>query len=86
MAKILDGKKLARELEIRLRQDITNYSSIVGRPPGLAVIRVADDPASGVYVSNKEKACKRLGINRSVFKFSIIIPFSIFIILAILII
>jgi methylenetetrahydrofolate dehydrogenase (NADP+)/methenyltetrahydrofolate cyclohydrolase len=33
-----------------------------GRPPGLAVLRVGDDPASGVYVANKEKACSRIGI------------------------
>jgi methylenetetrahydrofolate dehydrogenase (NADP+)/methenyltetrahydrofolate cyclohydrolase len=32
-----------------------------GRPPGLAVLRVGDDPASGVYVANKEKACGRIG-------------------------
>ena len=64
---ILDGKKLAAELEIRLKQDIDQLSIIAGRRPGLAVIRVGEDPASGVYVSNKEKACKRVGINSSIF-------------------
>ena len=34
----------------------------VDRPPGLAVLRVGDDPASAVYVANKEKACARVGI------------------------
>ncbi len=63
MAKILDGKKLAKELESRLMQDINYFTPKVGRPPGLGVIRIGDDPASGVYVSNKEKACKRIGIN-----------------------
>ena len=33
-----------------------------GRPPGLAVLRVGDDPASAVYVANKEKACGRIGV------------------------
>ena len=64
---ILDGKKLAAELEIRLKQDIDELSIIAGRRPGLAVIRVGEDPASGVYVSNKEKACKRVGIDSSIF-------------------
>ena len=64
---ILDGKKLAAELEIRLKQDIDQLSITAGRRPGLAVIRVGEDPASGVYVSNKEKACKRVGIDSSIF-------------------
>ena len=67
MAKILDGKKLAKELELRLQKDISSFNSQVGRSPGLAVIRVGDDPASGVYVANKEKACKRVGIKSFVF-------------------
>ena len=62
MAKILDGKKLAKELESRLLHDINYFTPKVGRSPGLGVIRVGGDPASGVYVSNKEKACKRVGI------------------------
>ncbi len=70
MANILDGKKLARELESRLQQDIQFSSYQVGRPPGLGVIRVGDDPASGVYVSNKEKACNRIGIKSFVFHLS----------------
>ncbi len=67
MSKILDGKKLAKELELRLQKDISCFDSMAGRPPGLAVIRVGNDPASGVYVSNKEKACKRVGIESFVF-------------------
>jgi methylenetetrahydrofolate dehydrogenase (NADP+)/methenyltetrahydrofolate cyclohydrolase len=34
----------------------------VGRPPGLAVLRVGEDPASAAYVRGKERACERLGI------------------------
>ncbi len=62
MALKLDGKKLALEIEDRLRQGIADELSVAGRPPGLAVIRVGDDPASGVYVSNKKKACERIGV------------------------
>ena len=58
----LDGKRLAEELENRLRLKIAAGLANAGRPPGLAVIRVGDDPASGVYVANKEKACERIGV------------------------
>ncbi|WP_269622765.1 bifunctional methylenetetrahydrofolate dehydrogenase/methenyltetrahydrofolate cyclohydrolase FolD [Prochlorococcus marinus] len=63
MKNILDGKLLARELELRLIAEINRFVAQVGRPPGLGVIRVGDDPASKVYVSNKEKACRRVGLN-----------------------
>ncbi|KGG12227.1 MULTISPECIES: bifunctional methylenetetrahydrofolate dehydrogenase/methenyltetrahydrofolate cyclohydrolase FolD [Prochlorococcus] len=62
MVNKLDGKKLANEIELRINQAITDGINESGRPPGLAVIRVGDDPASGIYVSNKEKACKRVGV------------------------
>ena len=62
MAICLDGKKFAREIEERLRGEISEGLSLAGRPPGLAVLRVGDDSASEVYVSNKEKACKRIGV------------------------
>lgn len=62
MALRLDGKQLAAAIEDRLRATIARQLTAVGRPPGLAVLRVGDDPASGVYVANKEKACARVGI------------------------
>ena len=62
MAIRLDGKQLAAELEQRLQALVQEHGAAVGRPPGLAVLRVGDDPASGVYVANKEKACTRVGI------------------------
>ena len=66
----LDGKKLSLEIEKKLKNDIeTNISSTI-RPPGLAVIRIGEDPASGVYVKNKEKACSRVGIKSFIFHLS----------------
>lgn len=62
MALRLDGRQLAAELEERLSGVIAAGLDRAGRPPGLAVLRVGDDPASGVYVANKEKACGRIGI------------------------
>ena len=62
MALKLDGKQLAAEVEQRLQAEIAAGLAQAGRQPGLAVLRVGDDPASGVYVANKEKACGRIGV------------------------
>jgi methylenetetrahydrofolate dehydrogenase (NADP+)/methenyltetrahydrofolate cyclohydrolase len=62
MACLLDGRALAAEIEQRLQGIIAERLERAGRPPGLAVLRVGDDPASGVYVANKVKACARVGI------------------------
>jgi len=60
-ALLLDGRALASRLEAQLAELIRDGVAQAGRPPGLAVLRVGDDPASGVYVANKEKACGRIG-------------------------
>src|SRR5262245_53863002 len=57
-AKIIDGKSIAASL----RADIAAQVSKMPFKPGLAVILVGDDPASHVYVGNKIKACKEVGI------------------------
>ena len=63
----LDGKKLALEIEEKLKNYISVNKLIAKRAPGLAVIRIGEDPASGVYVRNKEKACSRVGIKSFIF-------------------
>ncbi|SBO42935.1 bifunctional methylenetetrahydrofolate dehydrogenase/methenyltetrahydrofolate cyclohydrolase FolD [Cyanobium sp. NIES-981] len=63
MATRLDGRQLAGLIEQRLAAVIDARQTAVGRPPGLAVLRVGEDPASGVYVANKERACARVGIH-----------------------
>ena len=62
MALRLDGKALAKTIELRLHSQVQSGRQSAGRPPGLAVLRVGDDPASAVYVANKEKACARVGV------------------------
>jgi methylenetetrahydrofolate dehydrogenase (NADP+)/methenyltetrahydrofolate cyclohydrolase len=62
MATLLDGRRLASTIEARLAAVIEAGLASTARPPGLAVLRIGDDPASGVYVANKEKACRRIGI------------------------
>ena len=54
---IIDGKKIAKDL----RASIIDKVSVLDRAPGLAVILVGDDPASAVYVRNKNNACKEVG-------------------------
>ncbi len=62
MAQILDGKATAKQIQTQLKQQISAVQNQVGRPPGLAVLMVGDNPASTVYVRNKERACQRVGI------------------------
>ncbi|WP_457571009.1 bifunctional methylenetetrahydrofolate dehydrogenase/methenyltetrahydrofolate cyclohydrolase FolD [Desulfovulcanus sp.] len=60
--KILNGKETAAQIRQELKEEIIQLKSQAGRAPGLAVILVGDDPASQVYVRNKEKACAEVGI------------------------
>ena len=57
-AQILDGKACASQIEKEIIAEVSKIS----RPPHLVVVIVGDDPASKVYVGNKIKTCKRLGI------------------------
>jgi methylenetetrahydrofolate dehydrogenase (NADP+)/methenyltetrahydrofolate cyclohydrolase len=59
---LLDGKALAKKIQLELKTQITQLESKSDRPPGLAVLMVGNNPASAVYVRNKEKACQQLGI------------------------
>ena len=60
-AQLLDGRIMAAELEEQLLERV-NALKAEHVIPGLTVILVGEDPASQTYVSNKEKACARLGI------------------------
>lgn len=61
-AKLLDGKALAAKIQQELSVAITQLQPEIGRPPGLAVLMIGDNPASAAYVRNKEKACAKVGI------------------------
>ena len=58
-ARILDGKALGARLRAGLAQRIAGLSF----KPGLRVVRVGDDPASGVYVRNKDRAAAEAGFD-----------------------
>ena len=60
---ILDGKATAAAIRADLREYISKEKANAGRAPRLAVILVGEDPASQVYVRNKENACADAGID-----------------------
>ena len=62
MAVIIDGKAVAREVQKQIKDEAEGLERRWGLVPGLAVVLVGDDPASHIYVRNKEKACKEAGI------------------------
>jgi methylenetetrahydrofolate dehydrogenase (NADP+)/methenyltetrahydrofolate cyclohydrolase len=59
---LLDGKQLAQQIQDTLAKTIQHLQPQIGRPPGLAVLMVGNNPASAAYVRNKERACERVGI------------------------
>jgi len=59
---ILDGKALSEKIRGEIAQEVNDYLSKGFRPPTLAVLLIGEDPASQVYVSNKEKAFQKVGI------------------------
>lgn len=62
MANIIDGKAVSAQVKEKIRQEVEQLKG-QGVEIGLAVVIVGDDPASQVYVRNKEKACEAVGFN-----------------------
>jgi len=61
-ARLIDGRALAGTVKGAVRAQIDALAARGGRRPGLAVIRVGDDPASAVYVRGKRRACEEVGV------------------------
>jgi methylenetetrahydrofolate dehydrogenase (NADP+)/methenyltetrahydrofolate cyclohydrolase len=61
-AKLIDGRAIAHDVKKDVRAGVDRLTSTGGRPPGLAVIMVGDNPASQVYVRNKRASCEECGI------------------------
>lgn len=60
---VLDGKRLAKEMEVQLAARVRGLlAQAGGKAPTLATILVGDDPASAVYVRMKRNACRRIGM------------------------
>jgi methylenetetrahydrofolate dehydrogenase (NADP+)/methenyltetrahydrofolate cyclohydrolase len=60
-ARILDGKAIATDLRQRIANDVARRKDQGQRAPGLIVVLVGENPASQVYVRNKQKACEQAG-------------------------
>jgi len=59
---IIDGKELSRKKREEISRQAGEFSRAHGRPPGLAVVLVGQDPASAIYVRNKKAGCEQCGI------------------------
>jgi methylenetetrahydrofolate dehydrogenase (NADP+)/methenyltetrahydrofolate cyclohydrolase len=60
-ARVLDGQALAVRMQEEIKPQVAQYASERGRPPGLGIVLVGEDPASQVYVRNKVKAGNDVG-------------------------
>jgi methylenetetrahydrofolate dehydrogenase (NADP+)/methenyltetrahydrofolate cyclohydrolase len=60
-AQIIDGKNIAAEVRAEVKEQVMRRMATGKRAPGLAVILIGDNPASQVYVNNKQKACDEVG-------------------------
>ncbi len=61
-ASLIDGKAVAQQVRTELRDEIERWLAAGGQRPGLATVLVGDDPASAVYVANKQRASVEVGI------------------------
>jgi len=66
---IIDGKKTAAELREELKKKISQFKSEYNAVPGLTVILIGEDPPSKIYVKNKEKFAKEIGMNSEVIRY-----------------
>jgi len=68
-ADIIDGKAFAAALRARIAGQVETFVEAAGRPPGLAVVLVGEDPASAVYVRSKHKAVREGGMEGFEYRF-----------------
>jgi methylenetetrahydrofolate dehydrogenase (NADP+)/methenyltetrahydrofolate cyclohydrolase len=68
---ILDGKAIAEEIRREITANTATFKAKSGIIPCLAALLVGDDPASTIYVRNKEKACAQVGMESKVLRLPI---------------
>ena len=61
-AAILDGKALSKQIRAEIAEEVAQFVESSGVTPCLAAVLVGEDPASQIYVRNKEKACAKAGV------------------------
>ena len=65
---IIDGKKEAELIKVEIKKEILNIKSKTSKIPSLTVILIGDFAPSRIYVKNKEKSAKEVGINSKIIK------------------
>lgn len=68
---ILDGKAIAKEIQSEIKERCKSFTDQKNIVPCLAAVLVGEDPASQVYVRNKQRACKRVGIESQLHRLGI---------------
>lgn len=58
---LIDGKKVSAQIKEQVAAETERLQQQTGKVPGLAVVLVGEDPASAVYVKNKNKTCEKMG-------------------------
>jgi methylenetetrahydrofolate dehydrogenase (NADP+) / methenyltetrahydrofolate cyclohydrolase len=61
-ARLIDGRAVAARVREQVARDVEAFAQRTGRRPGLATVLVGEDPASAIYVSGKQRACREVGI------------------------
>jgi methylenetetrahydrofolate dehydrogenase (NADP+)/methenyltetrahydrofolate cyclohydrolase len=61
-AQLIDGKEIARQVRAEVAQEVAAWVAAGHPQPGLATVLVGEDPASAVYVANKQRACAEAGV------------------------
>ena len=63
MAKLISGKEVSAQIRQKIKEEAQALRENSGIQPGLAVILVGNDPASQIYVRNKQRACEEVGFH-----------------------
>ena len=67
-AKALDGTAVAARIRAEVAPDVSAFTARAGRPPGLGIVLVGDNPASEIYVRNKIKSAGETGLHAELFR------------------
>ena len=67
---LIDGKKIAAELRNKLKVEVDGIKKKFNKVPGLTVILIGDLAPSQIYVKNKEKSAKEVGLNSEVIRYA----------------
>jgi methylenetetrahydrofolate dehydrogenase (NADP+) / methenyltetrahydrofolate cyclohydrolase len=73
-AQIIDGRAMGAEIKAELRDEIRRYTQVKGRAPGLVIVRVGGDAASGVYSKTILRIAEEVGVNASLEQLPAITP------------